>query len=398
MENESKNKYSAAQQYLGYQYQSRYALYHLLKSEEGNELFVEGADDFEVSQNGEKTLVSLKHKAEGDRLTNLSLDFWKSVNIWLDAYKSFGKASSSLVFFLFSTSTVSDDSFLIKLTGSKSNDKEIVNLADAALISTNQQLLIAIKSKYDQLTNLEKQDFLFRITIFDNSIRIEDIAETIQKTWFRSIYVQYRKPVYERLLGWWEEQVLGQLTGKRVSPISGLEVSDKLSSIASEINEECLPIDFMDAVPSSSEFEEFKKMLFVKQLQELSVSSKSIRNAILDYYRAFEQRCVWVHRDFLMYEEEITRWEKRLEDEWSRYKECVMYGVPDDASEQQLKNAGHAIYQWAQVESDFLKIRDKVTEPYVRRGNFHLLANESPVPRIYWHPLFLERLEKILEG
>jgi len=37
-----------------------------------------------------------------------------------------------------------------------------------------------------------------------------------------------------------------------------------------------------------------------------------------------------------------------------------------------------------------------VTEPYVARGSFHILANMAPLPRIYWHPLFLGRLRKLL--
>jgi hypothetical protein len=54
---------------------------------------------------------------------------------------------------------------------------------------------------------------------------------------------------------------------------------------------------------------------------------------------------------------------------------------------------------WADIESgniSALRIRERVTEPYVVRGGFHILANVKPLPRIYWHPLFLNRLRELL--
>ena len=45
-----------------------------------------------------------------------------------------------------------------------------------------------------------------------------------------------------------------------------------------------------------------------------------------------------------------------------------------------------------------LRIRERVTEPYVVRGAFHILANASPSPRVYWHPRFLERLRRTSRG
>jgi len=43
-----------------------------------------------------------------------------------------------------------------------------------------------------------------------------------------------------------------------------------------------------------------------------------------------------------------------------------------------------------------IRIRERVSEPYVVRGAFHILANERPTPRVYWHPRFLARLGQLL--
>ena len=102
------DKYSAGEQGLGYIYQARLALLHLLQLSEDTAVFLEKDDDLDfIDGDGGKSLASLKHKAVGDRLTDLSTDFWKSVNIWLARYKRDGRAASNLRFFLFTTGTVS---------------------------------------------------------------------------------------------------------------------------------------------------------------------------------------------------------------------------------------------------------------------------------------------------
>ena len=62
--------------------------------------------------------------------------------------------------------------------------------------------------------------------------------------------------------------------------------------------------------------------------------------------------------------------------------------------------AGATLYKWVEFETrkiESLRIRARVTEPYVLRGTFHILANIDPVPRVHWHPKFIERIRKALE-
>ncbi len=79
------DKYSAGEQGLGYIYQGRLALLQLLRLPEDTAVFLEKDDDLDfIDGSGGKSLASLKHKAVGDKLTDLSTDFWKSANIWLE--------------------------------------------------------------------------------------------------------------------------------------------------------------------------------------------------------------------------------------------------------------------------------------------------------------------------
>lgn len=400
------DKFTAAEQGLGYIYQARFALLRLLQLPEDTAVFLEKDDDLDfVGRNGERSLGSLKHKAIGDRLTDLSTDFWKSVNIWLVRYKRDGRIASNLRFFLFSTATVSATSFLARLlsdpavTSKDSVDTQtLADQADAALAESTSQLIKPIAAAFEELSALEKQDFLERILIFDGSPRIDEIPQTVRENHMRSVRREHREFVFQRLEGWWADVIINHLTGSRPEGIFGYEVSDKLSSFAEEYKADNLPITFRGKMPAEEIDTNTDPRLFVTQLREIGISSSRIRSAILDYYRAFEQRSAWA-RENLLVSGEVEEYEDRLADEWTRYKDFAFEKLNEDSAEEALREAGATLYNWAEFETgkiDSLRIRARVTEPYVLRGSLHILADAAPEPRIYWHPKFLSRLGEVL--
>lgn len=398
------DKYSAGEQGLGYIYQARLALLQLLQLSEDTAVFLEKDDDLDfIDGDGGKSLASLKHKAVGDRLTNLSVDFWKSVNIWLARYKRDGRAESNLQFFLFTTGTVSGDSFLARLLPDQpvvlGDVATLTELADSALAKSRSPRIRQIATAFDELSDSEKLDFLERILILDASPRIEDIPAIIRDKHLRTIRREHREFVFERLEGWWTDIVIKQLSGAKTEGIFGYEVSDKLSDFAEEYKTDNLPITFRGKKPAEEIDTESDPRLFVAQLREIGVSSSRIRSAILDYYRAFEQRSAWA-RENLLVSGEVEEYEDRLADEWNRYKDVVFEKLNDDSAEDALREAGATLYNWAEFETgkiDSLRIRARVTEPFVLRGSYHILADASPAPRVYWHPRFLDRLAKVLK-
>ena len=397
------DKFSAGEQGLGYIYQTRLALLHLLQMPENTAIFLEKYDDLDfIDGDGGKSLASLKHKAIGDKLTDLSTDFWKSVNIWLARYRRDGRAASNLRFFLFTTGTVSPASFLARLLPDQavaSGDAALLTeLADAALAKSTSKLISPITATFNELSDSEKQDFLERILIFDSSPRITDIPAIIRDKHMRSIRREHREFVLERMEGWWTDAVIKQLTGARPEGIFGYEVSDKLSNFSEEYKADNLPITFRGKVPADEIDTDADPRLFVAQLREIGISSNRIRSAILDYYRAFEQRSAWA-RENLLVSGEVEEYEDRLADEWNRYKDVAFEKLKDDTAEESLREAGATLYNWAEFETgkiESLRIRAQVTEPYVLRGSFHILADATPEPRVYWHPRFINRLGEVL--
>jgi hypothetical protein len=399
------DQYSAGEQGLGYIFQPRFALLRLLQLPESTSVLIEKDDDLDfMDQDGVKTLSSLKHKAVGDRLTDLSIDFWKSVRIWLARYERDGRSVASLRFFLFTTSSVANNSFLRYFLPDPPDDGEskipILRYVEDALAQTKSEIISNIEMQYRKLSEEEKEDFLSRIVIFDGTPRIVDLPSIIKDKHMPSIRREFRGAIFERLEGWWNNISVDLLTGKRSEPVYGYEISDKLSAFTEEYKSDNLPITFRGKTPAGEINVENDPRLFVVQLRKIGISSNRIRNAILDYYRAFEQRSAWA-RENLLVSGEMEEYEDRLVDEWSRYKDVVHENLDEASADEVLLEAGRALYQWVDMQSGnipALRIRERVTEPYVIRGGFHILANAPPLPRVYWYPRFLSRIGAVLEA
>ncbi len=122
-------------------------------------------------------------------------------------------------------------------------------MANAALEETKSEFIQQIAAQLHSLNEAEQIDFWGRIVIFDRSPRIDDIPGLIKDRHMRSIRREYRDPIFERLEGWWQDTVLALLTGKRLVPIYGYEVSDKLTAFAEEYKSDNLPITFRGKMP-----------------------------------------------------------------------------------------------------------------------------------------------------
>jgi hypothetical protein len=390
-----RSPYSAAEQALGYIYQARFALLKILALPESSAVLIEKDDDVEfLSQAGGKSLASLKHKAKGDRLTNLSADFWKSVRIWLVNYLGNGRVLSEARFFLFTTATISEESFLNLFLDDAADGYARAEAAQAAIKTSRSQLIAAVRIELAKLSDDEIRDFYSRIIVVDAAPRITDIPMLVDLH-LRTIRRDYRAAVFERLEGWWTNLIIKILSEQRKEPIHGYEVSDKLSALAEEYRTDNLPITFRNRLPDGKIDVANDPRLFVEQLRVLELSATRIQNAIVDYYRSFEQRSSWA-RENLLISGEIEEYEDRLVEEWTRYREIVFENLSESSEDDVCLDAGKELYRWAEMETSTLRIRERVTEPYVVRGAFHILANERPNPRVYWHPRFLARLKELL--
>lgn len=394
----SDNQFSAAEQALGYLYQPRYALLQILRLPENTVCFIEKDDDIDFADPEEgRILASLKHKAPGDTLADLSPDFWKSVRIWLTYYIKNKNSTESVSFFLFTTGRVAVGSFLEAFLPNGQKTAELVNRASEVLRTSDSKTIRKTKDLLDQFPHEKWSDFFRRITIFDSQERIQDIPTLIINERFRPIRPQFRVPVYERLEGWWNNACINLLTGQRSEPLRGWEISEKLGSIAEQFREDNLPIDFEHAEPEERVNPDSDERYFVKQLRAIGLRSDRLRRGILDYYRAFEQRGSWL-RENVTLSGELEQYDDRLVDEWARLREIVFEELDDSSPEELLQEMGRKLLnQLSTIGNPNLRIRAGVTASFVTMGSYHMLANDE-APRVHWHPRFEERIKEILYG
>ncbi|MDN2582193.1 ABC-three component system protein [Aquibium sp. ELW1220] len=392
---DSNSKFSAAEQGLGYMFQPRLALLQALDCPEDCLVFIERNDDVEfVEQDGKVSLGSLKHKVEGDRLTDLSTDFWKSVRIWLVNFKRTGRTASKARYQLLTTAEVSAGSFLTQFEDFEADGERRAHDAGAALAMSRSELIGEIRDELADLDGDELADFYSRITIFSRTPRINDIPDLVGRRLI-TVRKEFRQALFQRLEGWWIDLVIQTLTGRRSEPIKVQELHDRLAMLADDYKIDSLPIEFTDKLPEGRIDATGDKRRFVEQLRALNLSTDRIRYAIIDYYRAFEQRSSWARANLLV-SDEIERYEDKLVEEWGRYKALVCENITADSKDEVCISAGRELYRWAEQSTGQLRIREKVAEQYVVRGTFHILANGIPAPRVHWHPRFLERLAKAL--
>lgn len=392
------SQFSASEPALGYLYQLRYALLQILRLPEETTCFIEKDDDIDFTDADEgRILASLKHKAPGDTLTDLSPDFWKSVRIWLTNYLNETKKPSSAKYILCTTGKVQVGSFLTAFLPDASLGENLSARITGVLGGSESK---TIKKTTDLLATLPPDqwpDFFRRITIYDCLERIQDVPELIITEKLRTVRPQFRRPVYERLEGWWTNECIELLTGRRQDPFRSSEVSEMLSSITEQFREDNLPIDFEDAEPEQGVNPDSDDRFFVKQLRAIGLRSDRLRRAILDYYRAFEQRGKW-QRENVTLTGEIGEYDDRLVDEWARIREIVFEELKADSSEEILQATGRKLLNDLSTrDHPNLRIRADVTATYVVMGSYHMLANEV-TPRVHWHPRFDERMAEILHG
>lgn len=387
--------FSAGPQALGYLYQARVALLLLLQAPDESRLKVEAMDDIELHDalaENSLALVQLKHHTTAATLTDASADLWKSLRVWAEQAKSHSFVVADTRIMLLTTAKVNPGSVAAMLAESgRDVDKAESKLMSIASSSENEALDPAFAA-FRSLTPAQRRALLSKTYIIAEQANIAGTRKRIEQLLRLSVRAQYLSAFADRIEGWWNDKVVLHLLAKdpaTVDGISGFELHEHVASAAESFHTESLPVDFEDSLLNDADIEASRSRQYVKQLEAINSSSKTIRKAILDHHRAYNQRHRWL-KDGLLYVDELEKYEARLRDEWERFFEHHCDGVaPYDSTA--LIESGKRVLRWAELECS-LRIRPRVDAEYVRRGCFHILADRSP-PEVYWHPHFLAQMQ-----
>ncbi|GAB4194633.1 MAG: hypothetical protein OHK0022_10890 [Roseiflexaceae bacterium] len=395
--------FSAGPQAVGYLHQVRYALHALLReTNDEAAVVIEGLDDIEVSDvDGLIRLDQLKHHLKGSaNLTDTSPDLWKTLRIWSTQMRSKTWNPVVVRLNLVTTAEAPADTAAWYLRDHATRD---VGKARDLLLQaigssrTKQPALLDSFDAFKTLPEREQLSLLHAVTIVDGAHSITDLEHLIKQQIRLAAPPSgaYLDRLYNEIEGWWFRHAVEHLVKSSQDPITLVLLRRKLWSITDRLQADNLPIDYADALPNGVIDADQDNRVFVQQLRCLGVGPERIRHAILDYYRAFEQRASWI-RDDLLVDDELFTYERKLVDAWNQYRLAVLdeSDWPEIDSEAVCKDIGRKILKWAQIEVD-IRIKPNVDERFVLRGSFYILA-DTENPRVYWHPKFLQRLEELL--
>ena len=393
------NQFAAVNPALGYLYQVRAALLwslQRLKYEESFQVSIEVLDDvaFESDIGVASTFLQTKHHASRTAaLTDSCGDLWKTLRVWIEG-SALGHIPSSAALHLVTTGTTPASSAASKLKiGGRDATGARAILDVVARTSTSASNAAAYQA-YELLNAQQRLALLERVVVIDAAPTITDIDEELRTVIFWAVDRSHQTPFLDRLEGWWLRRVIGQLTSASDARIASVEIESEMSDLRDQFRQDSLPIDgdLLDFVLDDGTSSAHQHYCFVKQLEIIDAGRRRVANAIRDFYRAYEQRSRWVRED-LVVTLDISRYEKRLAEEWENVFDAVCDEVGEVATDVERKAAARSILQWAERAS--IPIRPGVTEPFLSRGSLHMIADEG---RIGWHPEFRALLSGALSG
>lgn len=391
--------FSAVDASLGYLYQVRLALLwtlRRLKIEPGFLVGVETLDDvtFETTGGDPKDLLQAKHHRTGTgSLTDASPDLWKTLRIWFEGHAS-GVIPASANLYLVTTATAPDGTAAARLRSSPRDVAAVQQALDATASSSTNKTNAAAYQAYFAASASERTAILDKVVVLDAAPSVTDLDGELRQEVYWAVGREHHSAFLERLEGWWLRRVLRQLTDATGERIGSVELELQMSDLREQFKQESLPIDddLLEFTLDDATMVAHENSIFVSQLELIKAGKRRIAAAIRDYYRAFEQRSRWL-RDDLVVGMDLTKYDKRLTDEWELVFEAMRDELGDVAADEAKETAARSVLAWA--ERTTIPIRPKVTEPFVSRGSFHMLSDEV---RLGWHPEFLDRLALLLSG
>lgn len=389
--------FNAAPSMVGYLYQVRLALLWAIRRSRTSDFVVnlETLDDVSFEVDGEPLAVlQAKHSLKATaNLTDLSVELWKTLRVWLVGLTS-GEIPLGTARFLITTALAAPGSACAAL-GIEGRDRDVAEAAKrlkhAAASSTNSELKPAFEA-YLALDDSERESLLAQVYVIPCQPDAVEITEQLQSELYH-VSLNHQERSVQMLEGWWFKRVLNEL----VHPEGGIpraEIDAQISDIQESLKPDALPIDEdLDALMVALEhLPEFADRPFYKQVELVSGSQLRIRNAITSYLQAFRQRSAWTRHD-LLFDADLERYDKRLQAEWELQYGQVCDELGADATDAAMEQAGRALLKWA--EDGHVFIRSGVNTPWVCRGSLHMLAEDM---RVGWHPQFETRLKAVLEA
>lgn len=394
--------HSAIDAALGFYYQSLYGLLVIVKAvEDDATVCLERLDDVEIVTNGQSLLVQLKHslskKPAGVSIASVAL--WKTLRAWIDVLPKVSIDDTR--FQLVTVAELPPGSVLAPLLDEKASRtglqklleaeaQRVVNEHHSAKQSGKSPLphvgRIPGCSAFLALPEVVREKLLSRATIQPAANDINSIQRDITNA-LTNFPPDQREAISQRLMEWWDLQIVYSFCDKRERFITRLEVQQRLLEMAGEMARDELLADFHDELPPD---DYNPPSMIATQLQLVDCTQSEIRSAQREEWKARSQRHKWMteRADMAV---RIDRYDKYLVQEWSDRHE-PMAEQHQSASEDKKRAAGLEVFRWSfrHAHQEVDPFAKNWSASYYVRGSYQVLAVEMSVG---WHPDYVVRLK-----
>lgn len=393
--------FSAADSALGYLYQVRVALLWSLSRIKHGEFVVslETLDDVTFEAKGglaEELLQTKHHRTREASLTDMGADLWKSLRVWFEGQAN-GQIQTGTSLYLLTTAAAPAGSAASYLRREGRDVARALTLLEAVPSTSQNQALVPAFTAFNAASAASRRTILERVIVLDQASGVLTIDNDLKAEVFWTADPKHHDAFLQRLEGWWLRRVIKQLSASpQPAGILSAEIEAEMTELREQFKQDNLPIDddILEFTLDDATHAAHENYQFVHQLRLIEAGKRRVAAAIRDFYRAGAQRSRWLREDLLLIGD-LSRYEGKLVEEWELVFEAAKDEIEATAVENEKRKAARSILTWA--ERATIAIRPGVTEPFVVRGSFHMLADERP-PRIGWHPDFHDRLAELLKS
>lgn len=387
--------HSAVHAALGFYYQSLYALLSILKaSNDDAAVCLERLDDVEILTNGQSLLAQLKHSLSKKPapVTLSSIALWKTLKAWIHVLPTVSLNDTR--FQLVTVAPLPSGSPLEVLLDDLSPRTHLLALLQNEAQRVVDEHLAGKKAKtqplphadrvsscvaYLGLSHIIRERLLSRITVQPAVSSIHEIQKDIAIE-LKNFPPERREEIAQKLMEWWDLQVVYSFCNKRDRAISMLEVQQKVAEISGELEREELVADFQFVTPPG---DHTPPSMISRQLQLVCGTRSEIQAAEREEWRARAQRHKWLNERIDM-AVRIDLYDKLLIEAWSD-KHCVMVETHSNATEDAKRASGLELFRWSysQAQAQIPPFSHNWNTSYYIRGSYQVLAVEQEVG---WHP------------
>ncbi|WED75273.1 ABC-three component system protein [Aeromonas allosaccharophila] len=176
---------------------------------------------------------------------------------------------------------------------------------------------------------------------------IQDVAKLIKKELRTTAERKHIDAFCTRLEGEWFKRFISAMSSSDEKEVCLGEVVAIIDDLRSQFSLTNLTADYAEAEPEDIDVDGDDRN-FVEQLRIVGYTNMAIRVAIINYYRAYEQRSRW-SRDGLVKPGELKDYLKKLKEEWD-FHLSIMQPEFDLSNDDQCKKLGRVVYDKCQED------------------------------------------------